>query len=38
MTDKNTCTAAYQGNGTEQKVFKKRIVLKGDLKELTEVE
>ena len=29
---------AYQGNETEEKVFKKRKVFKGDLKELTEVE
>ena len=29
---------AYQGNETEEKVFKKRKVFKEDLKELTEVE
>ena len=29
---------AYQGNETEEKVFKKRKVSKEDLKELTEVE
>ena len=29
---------AYQGNETEEKVFKKRRVFKEDLKELTEVE
>ena len=28
----------YQGNETEEKVFKKRKVFKEDLKELTEVE
>ena len=28
----------YQGNETEQKIFKKRKVFKEDLKELTEVE
>ena len=28
---------AYQGNDTEEKVFKKRKVFKEDLKELTEV-
>ena len=38
MTDKNSCTAAYQGNGIEENVFKKRKVFKEDLKELTEVE
>jgi len=29
---------AYQGNETEEKVVKKRIVFKADLKELIEVE
>ena len=29
---------AYQGNETEEKVFKKRKVFKEDLKEMTEVE
>ena len=29
---------AYQGNETEEKVFKKRKVFKEDLKEVTEVE
>ena len=29
---------AYQGNETEEKIFKKRKVFKEDLKELTEVE
>ena len=29
---------AYQGNKTEEKVFKKRKVFKEDLKELTKVE
>ena len=32
------CTAAYQGNGTEEKVFENRKVFKEDLKELTEVD
>ena len=35
-----TCThtpVAYQGNETEEKVFKKRKIFKEDLKELTEV-
>ena len=32
-----TCQG-YQGNETEEKVFKKRKVFKEDLKELTEVE
>ena len=30
--------AAYWGNGTEEKAFKKRKVFKEDVKELTEVE
>jgi len=34
----NTHTDVYQGNGSEEKVFKKRKVSKKDLKELTEVE
>ena len=38
MTDINTCTAAYQGNVTEEKVFENRKVFKEDLKELTEVD
>ena len=34
----HTHTVVYQGNGTEEKVFKKRKVFKEDLKALTEVE
>ena len=40
-TETCTCThtpVAYQGNETEEKVFKKRKIFKEDLKELTEVE
>ena len=36
MTDKNTCTAACQGNEIEENVFEKRKVFKEDLKELTD--
>ena len=32
----HTHIVVYQGNGTEEKVYKKRKVLKEDLKELTE--
>ena len=31
----HTHTVVYQGNGTEEKVFKKRKIFKEDLKELT---
>ena len=37
-THSHTHRLAYQGNETEEKVFKKRKVFKEDLKELTEVE
>ena len=33
----NTHRVMYQGNGTEEKFFKKRKVFKEDLKEVTEV-
>ena len=39
LTHTHTHTpVAYQGNETEEKVFKKRKVFREDLKELTEVE
>ena len=34
----NTHTVVYQGNGSEEKVFKKRKVFKENLKELAEVD
>ena len=37
-THAHTYTVEHQGNGTEEKAFKKKKVFKEDLKELTEVE